>query len=377
MDDSESSPPPSALEDVTRSRRGADQHRSHRSSKDHERTYISGTAREIARLLRFEEREANDLRKMLYTVTEQLKSETQRADAAEMQAQETARRFKSVNEAKVAAEQEASRANEELQLYKLELERARRELHKAKELLDTVETQRIEAEESAARARSNARKWKEQRLIEIAKEEGRRQGIEEGLARGQRLGYEEGRYASFPRGRTSASRAYPDVGTGDSGSSEDNVEEDTEPSPPDPPPPREPPQPTRQARPASNHRMSFPEPITFPVPAPAEPSVRKSTTPPSEPPTREQIRPIIVHNAMGPSPHPPVEVLPDGYIPKQDQDRRIRIPPQHEMGRMPSPPPPVVSRRVSTESIPLMIPPPSAPVQPDSAMSDTEGSTLR
>lgn len=370
MDDSES--PPSTLEDVTRSKRSSDhQHRAHRSSKDRERTYMGGTAKEIARLLMYEEREAKDLRKMIYALTEQLKSETQRADAAEMQATEAVLRLKSANTAKLAAEQDASRANEELQLYKQELERARKELHRAKEIIDTLDAQRLEAEEAAAKARTKAQRFKEQNLVHQAREEGRRLGLQEGLSQGRRLGYEEGRAAGYEHGHASATRTYMTAGRDSTIQEEDEEDEGAQLEMPVPSLQVDEPTPqVRHAQPPPSNRISFP------VPEPAEPSVRTSSMTQSEkPPQTQEIHPIIVHNARVPSPHPQFDNLPDGFIPKQDGDHRIRIPPPHEMGPMPSPPPPVIVNKVSVESIPLMIPPPFS-AQHDSAVSDSEGAPI-
>lgn len=57
--------------------------------------------------------------------------------------------------------------------------------------------EKYDAEEEAARARSKARKLQEEKLVIMAREQGRRQGYEEGLSQGRRIGFEEGRSVGF------------------------------------------------------------------------------------------------------------------------------------------------------------------------------------
>jgi hypothetical protein len=49
---------------------------------------------------------------MLYSVTDQLKNEKQRADDADRKALEAAHRFRNAENARIVAEQNATRANE-------------------------------------------------------------------------------------------------------------------------------------------------------------------------------------------------------------------------------------------------------------------------
>ncbi|KAI9428548.1 hypothetical protein H4582DRAFT_1830575, partial [Lactarius indigo] len=135
-------------------------------------------------MLLYDERETNDLRRMLLSVTEQLKQESQRADENERRAREAIQRFKAINEARLSAQQDAARAKEELRLYKIQLEYAQQEIFKAQDILDSLESQRHDAEASAAKARNVARKLKEETLVDLAREEGRRIGLQEGISRG-------------------------------------------------------------------------------------------------------------------------------------------------------------------------------------------------
>jgi flagellar biosynthesis/type III secretory pathway protein FliH len=117
--------------------------------------------------------------------------ETRRANDAERRASEAITLARSANEAKLIAQRDATRANEELRLYKMQYDNAQREIFKAQELIDQIEAERQEAEAAAARARSTARKLKEQNLIIMAREEGRLVGYQEGLTTGRRMAFEE------------------------------------------------------------------------------------------------------------------------------------------------------------------------------------------
>ncbi|GBE80104.1 hypothetical protein BKA93DRAFT_823662 [Sparassis latifolia] len=368
MDDSES---PSPLEEPLLSRRMTELPRKHRSSKDREKILLGGSSRELARLLVYQERDAKDLRKMLSSVTEQLKGETRRADAAEDKAREAALRFKGANEDRILAQQEAARAKEALGLYKLQLATAQKEIHRAQELLDSLEAQRLEAEESAARARSMARKLKEEKLAQLAREEGRRLGMEEGLARGQNIGYEEGRAEGYARGQDAAMRMRPYVEDVEDAAQTPSDEQRGDVR-----------QPSRSSGSSSRgyeqERLSnYSQPLRRTTPAPTV----VTTDPPFpqnphvNPPHDNEIHPIPVHMLNASPSHPYVEIPPDGWIPMQDGDSRIRIPPPHELGPpppTPSPPPSVVllGTADTADAKPVMIPPPID--HAEFAVSDTE-----
>lgn len=151
----------------------------------------SGTqTRDLMRLLINEEYESKRMRKALYTVFSRLEAESQRATDAERHALETSQQFRSLNEARLTALQQASRANEELGLYKFQLHNAQGEILRAQEILRVVEGQRDEADAAAARARTTARELNQERLVNAAREEGRQLGFEAGLRRGQQLGFD-------------------------------------------------------------------------------------------------------------------------------------------------------------------------------------------
>ncbi|KAH9965970.1 hypothetical protein BC827DRAFT_1355004 [Russula dissimulans] len=305
-------------------------HRSNRSSSDR-------LSKRIASMLLYDERETNDLRRMLLSVTEELKQESQRADENERRAREAIQRFRAINEARVAAQQDAARANEELRLYKLQLEYAQKEIFKAQDILESLEAQRHDAETSAAKARNVARKLREESLVDLAREEGRRFGLQEALARARRLGSEQARSTSDRRDSRPVPNnlSHPDdqdeVGSflraGTPAAVEpplDPIEETMLSFPPSPP----------AVRSSNPQVLSHPEPVL---------------PPPSD------IRPIVVRNTPSPSPHPESIIPPDGFIPHAASDSTIRLPPPHEMVRAISPTSPTLNRQASTESEPLMV----------------------
>jgi hypothetical protein len=294
-------------------------------------------------LLYDDERQSNELRKMLLSVTEQLKQESHRADENERRAREAIQRFKAINEARLSAQQDAARAKEELRLYKLQLEYAQQEIFKAQDILDSLETQRHDAEASAAKARNVARKLKEETLVDLAREEGRRIGLQEGIARGRRLGSENARSTLDRR----ESRVLPSAPSLENLSvvQDEDARSAVTGTPPGPLP----------LDPIGETMLNFP-----PSPSPPAPNPEVDTRPGPVP--------VVVRNTPPPSYHPENIIPPDGFIPLADNGSTIRLPPPHEMV-----PPIAPSSPAGTE--PLMVPNPG--VRPDIVSFEPEspGST--
>lgn len=59
------------------------------------------------------------------------------------------------------------------------------EIHRAQEIVDKIDRQRVDAEDEARRGREKIRKLTEARSVELAMEEGRRLGYEEGMRQGR------------------------------------------------------------------------------------------------------------------------------------------------------------------------------------------------
>ncbi|KAH9854940.1 hypothetical protein C2E23DRAFT_858168 [Lenzites betulinus] len=356
---SSASPPP--IEPSSRRSSGSELPRKRRS-KDGP-NLLGGSMRDVARVLVSRERETMDVKRTLFTVSEQLKAERQRADAAEHKTREVLALFKSANEAKLAAEQEAARTSEALRLYKMQYQHAQEEIRRAQKLIDSLEQQRMDAEEAAAKARSMARKMKEETIIMSAREAGRRQGLEEGVAQGRVIGYEQGRAAGYEDGRADTERAFTERAY-----TEPYVEET---------PQRTTYRPPRVSRPSTsedsepntrNYTQTMDEtlPIPPPVTTPARiPTPAAAPVIPQQESKDHDMHPIPLHNAMMSPSHPAVDHPPDGWIPKVDDDNRIRLPPPHEMGPPPptSPSPPLSAVLSNMRNIedppPVTIPPPA------------------
>ena len=63
------------------------------------------------------------------------------------------------------------------------------EIHRAQDVFDSVQRARLEAEEAWARDRARLRELELLRAIDVAKEEGRKQGLKEGIEHGRWLAW--------------------------------------------------------------------------------------------------------------------------------------------------------------------------------------------
>lgn len=227
-------------------------------------------------------------------------------------------------------------------MYKLQLENAQLEIHKAQDVLRVVEDQRDDAEASAARARDTARKLNEVRLVEQAREEGRRLGFEEGIRRGRELGFDEGRNLGYEDGRVEmrgiATNAMDRMLRDEEGTYDMELDH-----------------PGTSGVPLHQTGQS-PDVVRVPSPPP---KVRTSTRPrrdstsssrlaglsnsraqdltPLPLPLSPPIRPVPIHNQARSPRRPDVQLPPDGWIPTADQAQFIAMPPPHELQHTPEP----------------------------------------
>lgn len=242
-----------------------------------------------------------ELEQMIYKVKEQLDFHKRRADAEERRANEAERKLQEyaehlhkVNQARLLAQQEANKANEELRLYKIQLDYAQKEINRAQGVLDLVEKQRAAAEREAAEAKAKARKLNEEIVIETARREGRRQGLQEGLDRGRKLIMQEVEAATnVPLRRSSfalerASFMDDDYGTDSDDtrtiSTESHVTLQADRRP----------RPRSEAAPAS---VRAPSPPPMPIPSPRPPSRATSAV-------RAPTRPVSRASTVVPEPKP-------------------------------------------------------------------------
>ncbi|KAG6918893.1 hypothetical protein DXG01_010957 [Tephrocybe rancida] len=184
----QSGPPPPRSHQASQSSRvvdtGSSKRRTHRSSS-HREHLADASSEELMHHLFEQKKETNTLRRALRLAVERVDAETQRVIALEQDSHQTIEQLTTLNEERVAAHQEALKTSAELRLYQFQLEHAQKQILRAQDTLKTVESERNEAEEAAARARAKARKYLQEQMVSAAKEEGRRLGFEAGLRRAQ------------------------------------------------------------------------------------------------------------------------------------------------------------------------------------------------
>ncbi|GJE93101.1 hypothetical protein PsYK624_092600 [Phanerochaete sordida] len=377
-------------------------YRRERSDRDSdsrkERDSQSSSARILSRISSRSDRDTRHLRTLLVIANDRLESETKRADQAEQRVVDVLHRLKAANDATAVARAQTSRVEQELNLYKIYYEEARREIQRAQDDVAQIERARVDAETEAARARDTARKCRERLVLSQAMEQGRQQGYAEGLERGRRMfmaqsqAPEPARQTPLrsvtPLSAAPPSRMYHPASVEDVEDDDDEELEDRyEPRPasasvpsvhrvsPLPQPiPYRPPEQIRivPSRPPSRKHDRVPDfaPIaeTLPIPTVATPlnapSVAHVRPPPPESPSpppvpvpprarSEDPVPIPIHEAP-PSPvHPPYIEAPDVLIPyaKDNDVASIELPPPHEFSRPLSPASP--SPRLSEAPLPI------------------------
>ncbi|KAJ7209643.1 hypothetical protein GGX14DRAFT_452403 [Mycena pura] len=310
------------------------------SSRRHShRSKDKSTTRELIVLLNLERREHRETQRELSRLTEQLRQQTLLAQEAQSQVLEATERLKNVNEARLVAVREAARANESLGLYKFQLETAQNEINRAQSVFNIVEAERYKAELAGAKSRTVARKLHEQQKVQLAREEGRRQGLQEGLEAG-RLHVLTSDDPALSQFGDSQNFDYYDA---DFNSETPHSPRDSDASDLDD---LYSPRTTTSAFPDVNdvrapqavpNLSATPDPVPIPTPvsttAPRAAPATTALSPIFEP--FHDIHPISVHNQVPHPRHERVDVPPDGYIPSTgpEPDSLPQIPPPHEFLR--------------------------------------------
>ncbi|KAG5650392.1 hypothetical protein H0H81_012393 [Sphagnurus paluster] len=181
-----------------------------RIHRDHDRDRIvvrlsDAPTDALVQRLRTHKTEAKESRRLLRSALGQLEDLKRRAADAEVErrilevGQRTAARRAEVELALglgvtqrvLDAQQETTRTKTEAQMLKIQLDQAQRELQRHQIIIQTAEAQRANAEASASQARAIARELTNERLVGLAREEGRKLGYLEGVQQGRMLGYGE------------------------------------------------------------------------------------------------------------------------------------------------------------------------------------------
>ncbi|KAF8801091.1 hypothetical protein BYT27DRAFT_7262318 [Phlegmacium glaucopus] len=297
---------------------------------------------------------------MLLIATERLSQETSRANEAERQSSEILAHFKIAHQAKQKLEVDLQRVKDELGLYKTQLNIAQAEIRRAQEIVDKVDQQRADAEDEARRGREKVRKLTEARAVELAMEEGRRLGYEEGVRQGRLMMQARDNDRNQPRRhyRRASSRSVRDD-DGDqvsyfSYTQEERHSTETFRSPTNPSTPRR--SSSRHRRMSDATRASrpiSPASIAHPIPMASGDNASSRSKPDNnashpqniaiQPQSTQNfdptmpIRPISIHNRSPTVSHRSFKLPPDGYIPTADANSFISLPPPHELS-IPVPP---------------------------------------
>lgn len=291
------------------------------------------TTKQLTRLLIHEEYETKQAHRLLHAALERLESETRRVNEAEERVLEIANRFNAVNEARVQSQAEANKLSAELGMYKLQLNNAQEEIYKAQDVLRKVEDERDDAAAEATEARDMARKYREQHIVHLAREEGRKMGYLQGIRHAQ-MGYIGTKTIEFPDHRTtntiSNRRLLMDEPFDDDlrnmFDDEESITDDGVSTVP-----------SRHLYTSRNVARDVE--LTSNAPRQSQAVSHHLALGSNQPPTwagrspTDDSFPRPVHNGF-PAPHPETLIPPDGWIPRSEDGSHIAIPPPHEFERI-------------------------------------------
>lgn len=212
----------------------------------------------------------------------------------------------------------------------MQLEMAQRDILRAQDTVKIVDDQRYEAERSAANARTAFRRLNDERVIQLAREEGRNLGIAEGLERGRAFDLQQANIEAIIASRAHRQQRSTNVDNYDNEYESDSVSSSRSASD------------SSQPVAAASSAPLVSSPATVPIPTPAlnQPTVTSSSQqhqPVFHPIT--DIHPTVVHTVVPEFHHPRVDIPSDGFIPSLGADHRVHLPPPHELVFTPEPPP--------------------------------------
>ncbi|TRM68379.1 hypothetical protein BD626DRAFT_481530 [Schizophyllum amplum] len=202
----------STLPSVVRADKGKEHAHSHRRAsaplnkpqrKSRSRAHSTASGETLLLLLREQERDAHNARQLLRSAMDEVDASAARLADAERDrralAQAQVAQQLQAQQATVQAQAGTTRAQHELQMYKLQLEAAQSEIKRAQNVVQMMQDQRDDAERAAAKARTVARRLKEEQIVVRAREQGRMEGYSEGVERARMLSEfaEDGREAIY------------------------------------------------------------------------------------------------------------------------------------------------------------------------------------
>ncbi|KAG6830147.1 hypothetical protein H0H92_002011 [Tricholoma furcatifolium] len=162
------------------------------------RSLSSGLPEDILQQLLRQEAEAKESHRLLQIAAEKVEILQQRAvTAEEARKQETARGMR-IAQTALGAQEQVEKARQDAEVYRLKLEYMEREIQRQQHLMRTVESERDHAEKAAAKARDVARQLNDERMIALARQEGRKAGFAEGIQQGRQLAIDGQRGEHLP-----------------------------------------------------------------------------------------------------------------------------------------------------------------------------------
>ena len=159
----------------------------------------------LLRKLSREQKRTAQLNAQLTLLEHDLKRENERAARNERDVQDIRSQMSAATVARREADHMLTRTQDQLQVAKSQFDAAVKEIERAQREIDSLDRERLEAEDSARRARERARELLLEMKIQDARrqgwEEGRKQGLEEGTRGGEMEGSRHGRRDGTREGR--------------------------------------------------------------------------------------------------------------------------------------------------------------------------------
>ncbi|KAJ8087908.1 hypothetical protein PM082_013459 [Marasmius tenuissimus] len=346
---------------------------------------------------------------LLLLTNERLNNATDRVTTLQADQDELLKRFGDLYKEKLALQNELYSTQESLRLYKLQLERAQKEIDRGNEMVHELNRQRTRADSNAAKLRGQVRTLEMEKLVRKGWDEGWDIGFKEGFDKAQREGKLSSRLSFRRRKHPSRTRSdrggeFTDEGTvydDDTTVPEDSTSSSsrrvrssstrsqqsghaprvapqvppvppiTTPVPPTPQPPQRPPSAPQTSRGRArtiSSRLTDIRGRTSSNPSqPPQPKTSRRNTAPSSvrPPTETMTSPTspeVIHPAPARRPSSPAAshrsrstVPPEGFIPVGGDDGYFTLPPPHEMTvpvptATPPHPPPPANREVRSQN---------------------------